>query len=129
MAIFSLKHRRALRMLNWKGWLWSPGNSSCFSLYWSRGWHSCSVCFGRWRSKSSGIGATLTKSLTKSWVQLPGAQRGSPQSQNGDTASDPNGALSFIDAVNKKLGLKMVEVKRPEPALVIDHIDWQPTPN
>lgn len=52
------------------------------------------------------------------------------QSQNGDApASDPNGALSFIDAVNKELGLKLVKVKRAEPVLVIDHMDEQPTPN
>jgi uncharacterized protein (TIGR03435 family) len=54
---------------------------------------------------------------------------GPPQSQNADKASEPNGALSFYDAVNKELGLKLVKVKRPEPVLVIDHIDEQPTPN
>jgi uncharacterized protein (TIGR03435 family) len=54
---------------------------------------------------------------------------GPPQSQNGETASDPNGALSFYDAVSRELGLKLVKVKRPEPALVIDHMDEQPTPN
>ena len=56
------------------------------------------------------------------------AGRSSPQSQSG-TASDPNGALSFYDAVNKELGLKLQKVKRPEPVLVIDHIDEQPTAN
>jgi uncharacterized protein (TIGR03435 family) len=44
----------------------------------------------------------------------------------GDTASDPNGAVSFYDAVSKQPGLKLVNEKRPEPVLVIDH---QPTPN
>jgi uncharacterized protein (TIGR03435 family) len=53
---------------------------------------------------------------------------GPPQSESG-TASEPNGALSFYDAVSKELGLKLVKVKRPEPVLVIDHIDEQPTPN
>lgn len=46
-----------------------------------------------------------------------------------ETASDPNGAVSFYDAVSKELGLKLVKEKRPEPILVIDHIDEQPTPN
>lgn len=46
-----------------------------------------------------------------------------------DAAADPNGALSFYDAVRKELGLKLVKDKRPEPVLVIDHIDEQPTPN
>jgi uncharacterized protein (TIGR03435 family) len=53
---------------------------------------------------------------------------GQPQSESG-TASEPNGALSFYDAVSKELGLKLVKIKRPEPVLVIDHIDEQPTPN
>jgi uncharacterized protein (TIGR03435 family) len=46
-----------------------------------------------------------------------------------DTASDPNGALSFYDAVSKELGLKLVKEKRPEQVLVFDHIDEQMTPN
>jgi uncharacterized protein (TIGR03435 family) len=54
---------------------------------------------------------------------------GSPQSQNPEKASEPNGALSFYDAVSKELGLKLVKTKRPEPVLVIDHMDEQPTPN
>jgi uncharacterized protein (TIGR03435 family) len=53
---------------------------------------------------------------------------GSGPAKNGE-ASEPNGALSFYDAVNKQLGLKLVKVKRPEPVLVIDHMDEQPTPN
>lgn len=54
---------------------------------------------------------------------------GSPQSQNPEKASEPNGALSFYDAVNKELGLKLVKTRRPEPVLVIDHMDEQPTSN
>jgi uncharacterized protein (TIGR03435 family) len=44
-------------------------------------------------------------------------------------ASEPNGALSLIDAVNKQMGLKLEKVKRPVPVLVIDHIDEKPTDN
>lgn len=54
---------------------------------------------------------------------------GPSQSQNEDKASEPNGAISFYDAVSKELGLKLVKTKRPEPVLVIDHMDEQPTPN
>ena len=72
--------------------------------------------------------------FTLSWSSgdnMPGFNNGggSPQSQNAETASDPNGAVSFYDAVDKELGLKLVKVKRPEPVLVIDHMDEQPTPN
>jgi uncharacterized protein (TIGR03435 family) len=54
--------------------------------------------------------------------------QGSADSQSA-AAADPNGAVSFYDAVSKELGLKLVKEKRPEPVLVIDHIDDHPTPN
>jgi uncharacterized protein (TIGR03435 family) len=49
----------------------------------------------------------------------------------GDAAnsSDPNGALSVFDAVNKQLGLKLEKTRRPYPVLVIDHIAETPTAN
>jgi uncharacterized protein (TIGR03435 family) len=57
---------------------------------------------------------------------LPGSGSGS-----GDAAasSDPNGALSVFDAVNKQLGLKCEKTKRPYPVLVIDHMEQTPTEN
>jgi len=45
------------------------------------------------------------------------------------TTSDPNGALSFVDAVNKQLGLKLEMRKRMLPVLVIDHMEDKPTDN
>jgi uncharacterized protein (TIGR03435 family) len=61
---------------------------------------------------------------------MPGAGgQAPPPDATGEIASDPNGAVSFYDAVSKDLGLKLVKEKRPEPVLVIDHIDEQPTPN
>ncbi|HEY6347615.1 MAG TPA: TIGR03435 family protein [Bryobacteraceae bacterium] len=47
---------------------------------------------------------------------------------NGD-APDPSGAISFTDALEKQLGLKLVKEKRPERVLVIDHIEETPTEN
>jgi uncharacterized protein (TIGR03435 family) len=44
-------------------------------------------------------------------------------------ASDPNGALSLPDAVNKQLGLKLELEKRSAPVLVIDHVAQKPTEN
>jgi uncharacterized protein (TIGR03435 family) len=52
-----------------------------------------------------------------------------PAGEGAPTASDPNGAVSFFDAVNKQLGLKLEKQKRPLPVLVIDHIDEKPTDN
>ena len=43
------------------------------------------------------------------------------------TASDPSGALSLLDAVEKQLGLKLETKKRSIPVLVIDHVEEKPT--
>ena len=54
-----------------------------------------------------------------------------PPPSNDPTAknSDPNGGLSLFDAISKQMGLKMEKVRRPEPVLVIDHVDEKPTDN
>jgi uncharacterized protein (TIGR03435 family) len=39
------------------------------------------------------------------------------------------GGVTIFDAVDKQLGLKLVEQKRSVPVLVIDHIEQQPTEN
>jgi uncharacterized protein (TIGR03435 family) len=44
-------------------------------------------------------------------------------------AADPIGGVSIFEAIEKQLGLKLVEQKRPVPVLVIDHIEQQPTEN
>lgn len=44
-------------------------------------------------------------------------------------APDPNGAISFMDAIRQQLGLKLEMRKRPMPVLVIDHIEEKPTDN
>jgi uncharacterized protein (TIGR03435 family) len=44
-------------------------------------------------------------------------------------SSDPNGALSVFDAVNKQLGLRLEKTRRPYPVLVIDHMEAKPTEN
>ncbi len=70
--------------------------------------------------------------LTLSWSSgnfMPSFQGQSPSGSQTEGASDPNGALSFYDAVSKELGLKLVKEKRPEQVVVFDHIDQQATPN
>jgi uncharacterized protein (TIGR03435 family) len=44
-------------------------------------------------------------------------------------AAAPTGSISFFDAVEKQLGLKLELRKRPAPVLVIDHIEQKPTDN
>ncbi|HWF10243.1 MAG TPA: TIGR03435 family protein, partial [Bryobacteraceae bacterium] len=47
----------------------------------------------------------------------------------GESASDPNGAVSLREAVNKQLGLKLEKRLRPVSILVIDHMEEKPTEN
>jgi len=45
------------------------------------------------------------------------------------SASEPTGALTLFEAVEKQLGLKLEMHKRPTPVIVIDHIEQKPTEN
>ena len=47
----------------------------------------------------------------------------------GADFSDPTGALSLPDALNRQLGLKLEMRKRPMPVLVIDSMQEKPTDN
>lgn len=65
-------------------------------------------------------------------LQSRAAGGGTPSSDGAaaaPTASDPSGAVSLFDAVNRELGLKLEKQKRPAPVLVIDHIEEKPTEN
>jgi uncharacterized protein (TIGR03435 family) len=54
----------------------------------------------------------------------------SAASDDSTGASDPSGAISLFDAVQKQLGLKLEKKSQlPTPILVIDHIEPQPTDN
>jgi uncharacterized protein (TIGR03435 family) len=44
-------------------------------------------------------------------------------------ASDPNGAISLPEAIEKQLGLKLQSQKRPVQVLVVDHAEQKPTEN
>ena len=59
---------------------------------------------------------------------LRGGLPGQPAPAAG-AASDPNGAVSLPDAINKQLGLKLELKKRPMQVLVIDHVEEKPTEN
>jgi uncharacterized protein (TIGR03435 family) len=59
----------------------------------------------------------------------PASQFGSAAAGPTGEASDPSGSISFVNAIEKQLGLKLEVHKRPEPVLVIDHIEEKPTEN
>ncbi len=44
-------------------------------------------------------------------------------------APEPTGPATIADAMEKQIGLKLEMHKRPEPVLVIDHIEEKPTDN
>ena len=55
---------------------------------------------------------------------------GDRRSPDHDVAgSDPNGAMSIFEAINKQIGLKLEMRKRMLPVLVIDHIEQKPAEN
>ncbi len=52
-----------------------------------------------------------------------------PTAHGAIEATDPNGALSVQEALEKQLGLKLLTEKRPVRVLVIDHVERKPTEN
>jgi uncharacterized protein (TIGR03435 family) len=79
----------------------------------------------------TGIEGGWDFTLTYSPVTGPPGGRGrdAPANSPVPVASDPTGGVTFFDAIQKQLGLKLEPRKRPEPVIVIDHIDRQPTEN
>lgn len=76
---------------------------------------------GAWDFTVSWSSADLTQNAA------PGP--GAPAQENTPVASDPNGAISYFEALEKEHGLKLVKEKRVEPVLVIDSINPHPTEN
>ena len=75
---------------------------------------------------------TLTYRNLNAGNQGPGGSRGgdvAPPAGGVPEASDPSGGLTFVEALEKQLGLKLELHKRPEPVLVIDHVEEKPTDN
>ena len=60
---------------------------------------------------------------------LSGLRGGDPGQPGVDGATDPGGAFTLLEAVDKQLGLKLELQKRPMPVFVIDHIEQRPTEN
>jgi uncharacterized protein (TIGR03435 family) len=52
-----------------------------------------------------------------------------PPTVTAGVPSDPIGGVSLLDAIKKQLGLRLEIQKRPQPVLVIDHIEKKPTEN
>lgn len=76
---------------------------------------------------------TLTYSRMAAMTMMGG--RGAPGGEAGPggppmpSASEPTGALTLSEAVEKQLGLKLETRKRNLPVTVIDHLEQKPTEN
>jgi len=55
--------------------------------------------------------------------------RGALRAQQNGADADGNPGISFFDAVDKQLGLKLTEEKLSQPAIVVDSVNRAPTPN
>jgi uncharacterized protein (TIGR03435 family) len=71
---------------------------------------------------------TLNYDAMARLAAMPLLRAAQPPADAGD-ASDPGGSISFVDAVQRQLGLKIETHKRPEKVLVIDHMLEEPTEN
>ncbi|HXB73820.1 MAG TPA: TIGR03435 family protein [Candidatus Acidoferrales bacterium] len=58
-----------------------------------------------------------------------GGETTGPPSAAMPAASDPSGALTLFEAIDKQLGLKLELKKRPVSVLVIDSVEQKPTDN
>jgi uncharacterized protein (TIGR03435 family) len=59
----------------------------------------------------------------------PAPAAAAPDASAPTAPTDPGGAISLFDAIDKQLGLKLEKQRRPVPTLVIDHIEEKPTDN
>jgi uncharacterized protein (TIGR03435 family) len=59
---------------------------------------------------------------------LGGGGRGGGAGAPGE-ASDPGGAITLQEAIEKQLGLKLEPQKNPGMVLVVDHVEEKPTDN
>lgn len=66
--------------------------------------------------------------FTVNYDAVKGLSADAPQPDR-EVASDPSGSLSFAEAIEKQLGLKVRTERRLMPVLVIDHIEQNPAGN
>jgi uncharacterized protein (TIGR03435 family) len=76
---------------------------------------------------ATGLDGYYDFSVNFSGVGLIPGGRFDPNANSENT--DPNGSLTFPEAMQKQLGLKLEMGKRPVPVLVIDHVEEKPTDN
>lgn len=77
----------------------------------------------------TGLSGSWDFVLNFSGINVYNAGRGGDANGGPLGASAPTGALSLFDALERQLGLKLEQRKRPFPVMVIDRIEERPTDN
>jgi uncharacterized protein (TIGR03435 family) len=73
---------------------------------------------------------TLTFSaLPQALPNRPAGTAGANPQDTVSAVSDPSGAYTIFEAIEKQLGLKLKAEKRQEEVIVIDHLEQKPTDN
>ena len=65
--------------------------------------------------------------FTVTFGSQPASQAPAANAANAPTAAEPSGSLTFAQALERQLGLKMTVEKRPGPVLIVDSADEKPT--
>jgi uncharacterized protein (TIGR03435 family) len=69
---------------------------------------------------------TYSPNLPSAQPTALGGAAGQPGAE-APAAADPTGGYTMFEAIEKQLGLKLVEGKSPQPVIVIDHLEEKPT--
>ena len=80
---------------------------------------------------STGLEGGWDFTLTYTFARPAAANSGGDSAQGvaAPAASDANGGLTIVEAIEKQLGLKLETQKRPMTVTVIDHVERTPTDN
>jgi uncharacterized protein (TIGR03435 family) len=81
-------------------------------------------------SNATGLNGAWDFSLTFSYAMPTALARGAETAQPGGdlpAAAEPTAGYTIFEAFEKQLGLKLETTKKPQPVVVIDHLEEKPT--
>jgi uncharacterized protein (TIGR03435 family) len=74
---------------------------------------------------------TFSRNVSRNGNMMGGGRGGDASAAEGalPSASEPTGAFTLLEAIEKQLGLKLELHKRSMPVFVVDHLEQKPTEN
>jgi len=81
-------------------------------------------------SDATGLNGAWDFSLTYSFAMPAALARGvetGPPGGDLPAAAEPTAGYTLFEALEKQLGLKLETTKKPQPVIVIDHLEEKPT--